>query len=111
MATTESIQMSPPYVLVASMSHPWMLRAIVASLESLRAPAEMRQELLQCGKTMNVPDLSDDSGQRRDVPQRKVLWLTGQLVNCTHLIGAHKRSTPDVILKMQNLFAEKVGVL
>lgn len=45
---------NPPDIPVAGMARSRMFRCVATRLQRSRAPTEMRQELLYCGKAMNI---------------------------------------------------------
>ena len=59
--------------LVAGVTHPRMFHTIVTGLKALRAPTEMRQKFLKHGKSADVTNFGNDSGQSRCTPNRKTL--------------------------------------
>jgi hypothetical protein len=62
---------NPADILVTSMTHLGVFQPVVAGLETLRTPAEMRQELFQGSKAVDIPSFRDEGSQGRNVPMGK----------------------------------------
>ena len=63
----------PSDMLVTGVAHPWVLQPVVPGLKTLRAPAKMRQELLKRGKSADISNLGNESGQSWSTSEGKTL--------------------------------------